>query len=167
MNVRRMSVFGSAVSLVMAAGFLFLASHGSAGANPELPYAPGEVLIGFHPNAAPAQEQEALNQAAARGAKVLGPKVDLDAGAPGVLRAATRLPVERAVSILRNHPAVAFAEPKWPLLLANAMKLWPSCRPPAAIRLLDLHGPIESAATCARCSGVVSAVACTNVALGL
>jgi hypothetical protein len=53
------------------------------------------------------------------------------------------------------------------LLLANATKLWPSSRKPAAISFSALHGLIESAATCARYSGVMSATDWLNVSLGL
>ena len=54
-----------------------------------------------------------------------------------------------------------------PLLLAKATKLCPSSRKPAAISFSALHGPIESAATWARNSGVIAAVDSLKVALAL
>src|SRR5690606_14777233 len=56
--------------------------------------------------------------------------------------------------------------PKLPLLLANAVKLWPSSRKPAATRPSARHGSMESAATCARNSGVIAAVDSLKVGLG-
>ena len=90
----------------------------------------------------------------------------------GRRRARLRADPARAAAVVGAHGAGVVERGRllvgeMPLLLAIAEKPWPSSRKPAATSLSALHGSIESAATLARYSGVIAAVAALKVGLGL
>lgn len=76
-------------------------------------YRGGELLVRFKASATDAELEDAVQQGRIGLLRHIQTAAQRAAGAPGISRLSTALPVREAIRRLQGHPAVEFAEPNW------------------------------------------------------